>query len=425
MKEVNIKKQSNLSSKKSKPNILLQLNVIKNLKDHKDRDIIESLLENYKNEEKVNYFHTQNNISVGKIITNKDRKVLFDKNSKLNPYSYVGFNLHNYTRKQTLRQSKMKSNISLSSSRIEKQKLSHKDLLNVNNHHTIDNKSLKNYYNEIRQRISEEKNSQKDRYKLLTEVPFPIRKSLINQENIFRKIMKEKKIKNAIQEKLVKKSNKENNSDLLINKSENFDKKNQKLSIIDKNLTIENKYRDNLWNITLRNLPNNGKYEKIGYTNIGNNYEPRYTFFNINKTIEYFNNPRYDRNKNQIYNKYKNKNDFYSNLKEDNYNLKTRQKLKFLEKMKDLEINGKNLLDVEDKRETEKRGKKIFYKKEDLDYLIFKQSEKSKSNIDKEKEMKLILDNIYEEKTYYRNYKINDFFKNTNLTSKYSHNLEI
>ena len=425
MKEMNKTKHSILASKKSKQNILLQLNVVMNLKNHKDRDIIKSLLEDYKNEERANYFHTQSNISLGKIITNNNRKVLIDKNNKISPYSYSGFNTINNTRKQTLRQSKIKSSNSLTTSRIEKQKLSNKELLNTNNHHSIDNKSLKNYYNEIRQRISQEKNYKKDKYKLLTEVPFPIRKSLIDQENIFRKIIKEKKIENSIQEKLVKKSNKENNRDLLINKNENFDKKNQELSIIDKNLTIDNKYRDNLWNITLRNLPIKGKYEKVGYMNVGNNYEPRYTFFNINKTNEYFNNPRYDRNKSQDYNKYKNKNDFYSTLNEDNYNLKTRQKLNILEKIKDLEINGKNLLDVEDKRETEIRGKKIIYKKEDLDYLLFKKKEKSKNNIDKEKEMKLILDNIYEEKTFYRNYKINDFFKNTNLTSKYSHNLDI
>ena len=43
--------------------------------------------------------------------------------------------------------------------------------------------------------------------------------------------MKENKIKNSIQEKLMKKSKKEDNNDLLINKSKKFDKKNQELSI--------------------------------------------------------------------------------------------------------------------------------------------------------------------------------------------------
>ena len=171
MKEMNKTKHSILASKKSKQNILLQLNVVMNLKNHKDRDIIKSLLEDYKNEERANYFHTQSNISLGKIITNNNRKVLIDKNNKISPYLYSGFNTINNTRKQTLRQSKIKSSNSLTTSRIEKQKLSNKELLNTNNHHSIDNKSLKNYYNEIRQRISQEKNYKKDKYKLLTEVP--------------------------------------------------------------------------------------------------------------------------------------------------------------------------------------------------------------------------------------------------------------
>ena len=417
MKEMNKTKHSILASKKSKQNILLQLNVVMNLKNHKDRDIIKSLLEDYKNEERANYFHTQSNISLGKIITNNNRKVLIDKNNKISAYLYSGFNTINNTRKQTLRQSKIKSSNSLTTSRIEKQKLSNKELLNTNNHHSIDNKSLKNYYNEIRQRISQEKNYKKDKYKLLTEVPFPIRKSLIDQENIFRKIIKEKKIENSIQEKLVKKSNKENNRDLLINKNENFDKKNQELSIIDKNLTIDNKYRDNLWNITLRNLPIKGKYEKVGYTNVGNNYEPRYTFFNINKTIEYFHNPRYKSEERK-----KNKN-ILSNLNGDNYNLKIKQNLKLLQSIKDLEINGKNLLDVEEKRETESKGRKIIYKSKELDYLLYKQAEKSKNFSDKD--MKTILDNIYEEKDYSRNCIRFDYLKNANLTSKYSHNMII
>ena len=69
--------------------------------------------------------------------------------------------MNNSTRKQPVKQSKIKSSNSLSTSRIEKQKQSYKELLNANNHHIIDNKSLKNLYNEIRQRISEEKNVKK------------------------------------------------------------------------------------------------------------------------------------------------------------------------------------------------------------------------------------------------------------------------
>ena len=436
MKNFNSHKLASKSIEKKKPKLLIKLNVIKNLKEYKDRDKIAPLIEEFNKKQESDYFLTQNNIILGKLSRTPKRPVFYDKNNHLIPYSYVGPSLifTNYSdkRKLTLRQSsnlqnKMKNNVSFSSSRVERFR-QNKDVFNINNH-VIDNISLRNYYNEIRQRILEEKNDEKDNYRILTEVPYGVRKSLINQENILRKINKEKKIKNHIQEKLKRKTNKENIEELLINKSHKFDKKNQEISIVDKNLTIDNKYRDNLWNITLRNFPYNGKYEKVGYTNVGNNFEPRYTFFNINKTIEYFNNPRYDKKQGKDT---KIKNSLYSTINENNYNLKTKQNLKVLDLIKNMEINGKNLLNVEDKRESEIRGKKLIYKKQDLDYLLFKNNNKNKNNRDQkdhkehsEKDIKAVLDCIYEEKTFRQNYKRNDFFKNTNLTSKLSNILVI
>ena len=78
---------------------------------------------------------------------------------------------------------------------------------------------------------------------------------------------------------------------------------------------------------------------------------------------------------------------------------------------------------MEEKRETEAKGRKIIYKRKELDYLLYKQSYKNKNYSDKD--MKTILDHIYEEKDYSRNYKRFDFLKNANLTSKYSHNMII
>ena len=63
-----------------------------------------------------------------------------------------------------------------------------------------------------------------------------------------------------------------------------------------------------------------------------------------------------------------------------------------------MEIKGQNLLDVEDKRESEIRGKKIIYNKQDLDCLLFRP--KNKTRNDKEltdRELKSTLDEIYEE----------------------------
>ena len=414
---------NDLKVEKNKPKELKKLNIIRKLKEYKEQDKITSLLNEFNKKQEIDYFLTQSNIRVGKI--NPLNKKITDKNHHLTPYSYVGpqpMTSHNFKRTSTIRQNslmKYKYNNSLSSSRIMRP---NKDALNINKNHVIDNKSLKNYYNDIRQRISEEKLKNEDKYKLLIEVPLGVRKSLIEQENIFRKVMKEKRVKKLMQEKIKKKCNKDNVSDLLINKSKNFDKKNQELSIIDKNITDDNKYRDNLWNITLRNLPINGRYENVGYLNVGNKYQPMYTFFNINRNIEYFNNPTYGRNKTE-----ENKNrsyKIYSTMNEDNFNSRIKQNLQVLNSIKTLEIKGQNLLDVEDKRESEIRGRKIIYNKQDLDCLLFRP--KNRTRNDKEltdRELKSTLDEIYEEKTFARNYRKNDFFKNANLTSKYSNNI--
>ena len=187
-------------------------------------------------------------------------------------------------------------------------------------------------------------------------------------------------------------------------------------------MTDDNKYRDNLWNISLRNIPYNGKYEKVGYLNVGSKEHPMYTYFNINKNIEYFNKPNHGRNKteeNKIIN-----HKIFSSLNENNYETKMKQNLQLLNSIKSLEINGKNLLDVEDKRESEIKGKKILYSKHDLDCMLFRSKDKTKK--DKELtdiEFKLTLDEIYEDKIFAKNYRKKDVFKNINLTSKYSNNI--
>ena len=423
---------------------LKKVNMIKNLKDHKEKDQISKIITEYNKKQEEDYFLKQNNIYIGKINL---KKSLFDKNNDIIPYSFVGtFNQSSprpLKRIGTLRQSsnlyqsqessnKNKNYNSLSVSRVEKQR-NMKELLSINSNQIIDNTALKSYYEEIRKTISEKKkkNQDNDRKKLMITMPFPIRKSLLYQENIFRKNTQEKKLVKLIEEKLKKKTKRQKLSDLLMNKSKNFDKKNQEISIIEKCITEENKYKDNLWNITLRNSPINGKYEKVGYFNVGNKYEPMYTLFNINRNIEYFNNPRYtptrnksDENSKTKYDDYSNKK-LYNSLNEDNYELKTKKNLQKLDCIKSLEINGKNLLNVEEKRETNIKGKKILYNKQEFELLHFKQNIKIKNKkYKKEKEKEINIDDIYRDKTFAKNYDEKDFYKNTNLMSKYS-NLNI
>jgi hypothetical protein len=233
------------------------------------------------------------------------------------------------------------------------------------------------------------------------------------------KSLKNQQLEKNLQEKIKNKCKKNNINELLINKSKNFDKKYQNYTIIEKNISEENRYRDNLWNITLRNLPIHGKYEKIGYLNVGNNFQPMYTFFNLNKTIEYFNNPRHQRNKSEE----KKNSKLFSSLNEDNYNLKIKSNLNFLNNLKTLELTGRNLLDVEDQRESEIKGKKIIYKKQDLDKVLYRKRSivNDINNTDgNQRYGKTSTDKIYEEQCFAKNYKILDFYKNANLTSKYS-----
>ena len=410
---------SELGSEKKIPQEIRKLNIIKKLKEYKDHNKIIPLLQAYNKKQESDYFMTQTNIKIGKI--NPLKKKFYDKNNNLIPYSFVGpahIFSPGYSKKPTFfRQNSLMKNKytnSLSSSRFEKSR--NKESLKINKNHTIDNKSLKNFYNEIRQRIAEDQKKNEDRNKLLIQVPFGIRKSLINQENIFKKIMKEKRFKKKMQAKIQRKCKKDNINDLLINKSKNFAQKYQKYSIIEKNKTNENKYRDNFWNITLRNPKIDGKYEKVGYMNVSNNFEPFYTYFNLNQNIEYFKNPKDERNESED-----NKNNkLYSSLNEFKYNLKVKNNLNMLNSMENLQIKGKNLLNLEDNRESEIKGTKIFYNKNDLDILELKHKDKSRNNREINFITRYTLDDIYEEKIFAKNYKRNDFYKNINLTSKYS-----
>ena len=176
-------------------------------------------------------------------------------------------------------------------------------------------------------------------------------------------------------------------------------------SILYKNLNLENKYRNNLWNITLRNTSQNGKYEKLGYLNVGNQYNPKYTFFNMNKNLEYFTNP--NKNENEYDRKGKYKRNLSLDIDDSLYNIKTRQNLHFLNNLKNLEIYGKNLLDFEEERERKIKGNKVLYKNEYLEYLFNKKTNKGKA-----------VEGLYEDKLYANNYNMLDFMKNKNLNNK-------
>ena len=95
---------SPIKDKNSNNEQLIKLNFIKSLNQHEKKEIVKSILDEYKKKEKVDYFSYFNNIAYGTL----SKKSKYDKDNNLIPYKYVGsediFNL-----------SKNKQNLNLSS----------------------------------------------------------------------------------------------------------------------------------------------------------------------------------------------------------------------------------------------------------------------------------------------------------------------
>ena len=401
-----------------------KLNIILNIKNHKEKDRIKKILTEFTKKQKKDYFLKQNNIFIGKINL---RKTFFDKNNKLIPYSFVGPASQFSQISKSKQNNKQKNFNSLSTSRIEKQRNT-KDLTNGNNTQIIDNIVLKSYFDEIRKKISTDSEKKRDRNKLLNKVPSSVKKRLICQENIFRRNNQQKKIEKLIEERLKKRTKRHNLSDLLMNRSKDYNSKNQEITIMEKCITNGNKFKNNMWNITLRNPRINGKYEEVGYLNIRDKYDPLYTLFNINSNISFFNKPiltpnkrikLHNKNNERKINEYSNKK--IASFNGDIYDLKTKHNLKILDSIKNLEVSGKSLLDVEEKRESKIKGKKILYNRQEFELMHFKQRLKAKNKKYKSDiEMPININDIYKDKIFAINYHEKDIFKNANLTSKYS-----
>jgi hypothetical protein len=399
---------------KTIPNHLYKnISLIKKLEDYADKEKVEFLLSEYNKKQEKEYFLTQKNIKLGKIYT--------DTKKTSNPLTYLSSpkkSPHQSQRRQNFLSENSygsysnamnlyKRSGSLSSRKLNRL-ITNIETSNALKKNVIDNIELKRHFNDIRQRINDIRYQKRYRKKIFVEIPINIRKSLYKQEKIFKKIKKEKN-NLKINEKNIKQRTKiVDSNDLLINKSSNYNLKNLEISILDKNLNNENKYNNNLWNISLRNKKQNGKYENLGYLNVGNKYEPRYTFFNMNRNIEYFSLPEKSKTENIKNNL--NKKNISINIDDNLYKLKTRQNLHFLKNLKYLEINGENLLDFEESREKKIKGNKILHKNDYLEYLYNKKLNKAKT-----------FEPLYEDKIFAKNYNKLDFMKNSNLNSKFNY----
>ena len=182
----------------SKQNFLYKnLNIIKKLKDYKDKDKITMLLDEFNKKQELDYFLTQNNIRIGKINGNtEDAK-------RPNPFTYNASpkkTMHQNQRRQVIvgdnsynnSMSIFKRSISSSSRKISRL-TQNADTSNNHKKNLIDNVELKKYFNEIRQRINNYRIKKHFRKKIFTEMPLNIRKSLFKQEKLFKKLLKEKR----------------------------------------------------------------------------------------------------------------------------------------------------------------------------------------------------------------------------------------
>ena len=386
------------------------LNIIRKLKDYADKEKVTLLLDEYNKKQEEDYFLTQKNIKIGRINTDiKNSNPLTycqspqKKNNFMNQRKQYLLNDNSFNSSSNA-YSNFKRSYSISSRKVSRL-TSNIETASVSKKNIIDNSDLKRHFHNIRQRINDYKTKKNHRKKLDIEVPLRIKQSLFKQEKFFKKIKREKTRNKKNEENIKIKTKKINIKDLLIYKSSYYDQKSLEDSILYKNLNKENKYRNNLWNITLRNTSQNGKYEKLGYLNVGNQYNPKYTFFNMNKNLEYFTNP--NKNDNEYDRKGKYKRNLSLDIDDSLYNIKTRQNLHFLNNLKNLEINGKNLLDFEEERERKIKGNKVLYKNEYLEYLFNKKTNKGKA-----------VEGLYEDKLYANNYNLLDFMKNKNLNNK-------
>jgi hypothetical protein len=247
----------------------------------------------------------------------------------------------------------------------------------IDHYDYVDDNALKMYFNNIKLLIyNNKKTTKNNKYINNEKLPSYIEKSLDNQTKILSERKKQIKEKNRIEKKILKKCHQKSNLELLINKDEDlFLYKTLKRKQRENKKSLGEKYNLNLWNITLRNSKNknNSLFEWSGYYNFGKKDSPLYSVFPIKTEIEYYSKPK-----------------MIKNVK-----LSKHRKTRTLE---GLEIKGENLFNIELKRETGFRGRKLLYRNGEIDLFLKKKKEQiSKIN-------SKIRNSLFEDKVYAVNY---------------------
>jgi hypothetical protein len=313
----------------------------------------------------------------------------YNKNKEFFSYSLVGFDQNN-KRNNTSNLNRNDSSLS-NLGHIDKNFFRQKTLKKnnfisrkstmIDHYDYVDDNALKMYFNNIKLLISNNKKTTKNNKDINNDkLPSYIEKSLDNQTKILSERKKQIKEKNRIEKIILKKCHQKSNHDLLINKDEDlFLYKTLKRKQRENKKSLGEKYNLNLWNITLRNSKNknNSLFEWSGYYNFGKKDSPLYSVFPINTEIEYYSKP------NMI----------------KNVKLSKSRKTRTLE---GLEIKGKNLLNIELKRETGFRGRKILFRNGEID-LFLKRKKGQISTINSK-----IRNLLFDDKVYAVNYGTNN-----------------
>ena len=299
----------------------------------------------------------------------------FDDNQEPIPHTYVGspknirnkktfyrMNSHNFHQKGTSMSPQMNSSI-ISTKKSMKANESMNSMSSVKEkvkYDVVDDKILKQYYQDIKENV--EKNRTRESQEILKSLPEIVKKNLESQEKKLTLHQEDEYKTNNLSIFLSKKTNKKE-KDLLINKIDAYRIKRQLIDNIQSRNKSDAFLGNNYWIYSLRR-PKNFVGHREAFVNIRSDLNPCWVGIRENCP-----------GNNEIIRKPRLKSfDTYENFVKNPYikEIPTKKhELKKIESMKNLEVNGLNLLKYEAENETKLPGRKKMYKKNQLDTLDF------------------------------------------------------
>ena len=248
----------------------------------------------------------------------------------------------------------------------------------------IDNKKLDSIFNSFRERIKSKKNNSYNKYNNDKNLPINIslrlndqQKRILNQKNNY------KQVKNILH--YLSKKTHTNEQDLLMNKVDNYLYKKEIINKIENNNSFDEAKDRFIWTTSLRNSEklkgirrtlvnfNTDKYPFWGYLV---EKSPNYQLTSLRPGIDFR-----SRNLSNFINKAKARSEFNENS------------INIVKNLDNINIKGKNLLNLEYNREMSSKRKKILHK-------AFVENGKIVLNTD--------INNVFGKETFYKDYDNND-----------------